>query len=326
MGTDYIQKVNVDFKQPLCKNFLGLNAVYHAFSYMPSAVARGMSDVDRANELKSVKEARLRIARPMFIPAYNCERIEGPYNMQSPEMEGIVQWCRDLKNIGVEVALQAGWHYSRNTYYGRNELDSEKDPEIFAKWAAESFSYLMDKFGLDNIKYCILFTEPTAYSSGITPEGYTIWTYYVKVCRAIDAKFKEYGLRERLKFVGPNNCSSGVHLTEAVRDLNDMIDIYSGHDYNHVHQQTWANVAKNMAEQVASTGKPFWMDEYGMQLEIFRSTPEYGNYIAQILTASVAAGHQTSFIWTLFDQDHGNKGYYNTDSFHDGVHRWGVHS
>lgn len=325
MKNEYIQTVRVDFDQVLCDDFLGLNAVYHGFSWMPENLARGVSDADRAAEFAAVREARLRVGRTMFIPAYNCERIEGPYNMLQPEMQAIRKWCEAMRDNGVDVALQAGWHYSRNTYHGHDAPDAERDPERFAEWAVQSFSYLMNDCGLTNIKYLFLFTEPTSYASGETPEGYTIWSYYVKVCKAIDRRFREAGLRDRLKFVGPNNTSGGTHLAEAVRDLNDVIDIYSSHDYNFVHQQAWADMAKRMADVVAPTGKPFWMDEYGVQLEIFRATPEYGSFLAQIITASMAAGHQTTLIWTLLDQLH-TGGHYNRDSFHDGVHRWGVYT
>lgn len=333
-----MQNITVDFDKVLCPDFLGLNAIYHGFAWMPENLLRGMTDADREREFDTVMEARLRIARTMFYPGDNCEKIEGPYDMHCPRMEAIRKWCQAMKDRGVTVALQTGWHYSRNTYFGHDAPNSEVDPQRFAKWAAESFSYLMNDCGLDNIRYAFLFTEPTSYASGDTPEGYTLWTYYVKICKAIDQSFREYGLRERLKFVGPNNTSGGTHLAEAVRDLNDVVDIYSSHDYNFAHQGQWANMAQNMADIVAPTGKPFWMDEYGMQLEVFRRTPEYGNYIGQVITASMAAGHQTTMIWTLVDQlhcssepmglpegavDDGSHSY-NRDSFHNGIHRWGL--
>ena len=336
----YTQTIRVDFDKILCGDFLGMNAVYHGNTYMPEYTLRGYTEADRAVEYARLDEARLRIARTMFTPMLNCRSLDGPYDMHCQRMEAIRRWCQDMKDRGIEVALQAGWHFTPNTYWGHEGPDPKTDPDRFAGWAAASFSYLMDECGLDNIKYVILFTEPTSYMTGLLPEGYDLWTYYVPMIRAIDRKFREAGLRDRLKFVGPNNTSGGVHLAEAVRDLNDVIDIYSGHDYNFAHQGQWASMAQRMAEIVAPTGKPFWMDEYGMQLEVFRSSPQYGTYIAGIIAASMAAGHQTSLIWTLLDQVHtDSNGHpmeipegetdcvphsYNRDSFHDGCHRWGL--
>ena len=337
----YSQKIHVDFNRTLCGDFLGMNAVYHGNTYMPEYAMRGYTEADRAVEYARLHEARLRIARTMFTPMLNCRSLDGPIDMHCQRMEAIRLWCQDMKEQGIEVALQAGWHFSTNTYWGHEGPDPKTDPDRFADWAAASFSYLMDECGLDNIKYVFLFTEPTSYQSGLLPEGYDLWSYYVPMVRAIDRKFREAGLRDRLKFVGPNNTSGGVHLAEAVRDLNDVIDIYSGHDYNYAHQGQWANMAQKMAEIVAPTGKPFWMDEYGMQLEVFRSAPQYGTYIAGIIAASMAAGHQTTLIWTLLDQVHTDNSYpmeipdgvtdlvphyNNRDSFHDGSHRWGLAS
>jgi hypothetical protein len=81
-----------------------------------------------------------------------------------------------------------------------------------------------------------------------------------------------------------------------------------------------------MAATVASTGKPFWLDELGKQDEQYRLTPDYGNYQAQIVAASINAGLQTSLQWLLFDQlyvapiEKGD----GKDGFHLGVHRWGA--
>ena len=39
MKEQYTQTVRVDFSQVLCDDFLGLNAVYHGFSWMPENLA-----------------------------------------------------------------------------------------------------------------------------------------------------------------------------------------------------------------------------------------------------------------------------------------------
>ena len=326
------QSVNIFTNETVCDDFLGLSAVYHGFAYMPEQIGRGMNDADRQREFEYVRESNIKIARTMFLPSYNCGDIYGPYDMNNRRMQAFVKWCRDMKAMGVEIAFQSGWHYSRNTYFGHDAPDSENDPEAFATWVCTSLDYLYNVCGIDNIKYMFLFTEPTGYSSGITPDGYTIWTYYVKICQTLNAKLIECGLRDKLKLVGPNNSSAGAHLAEAARDLNDVIDVYTGHDYNHVHFSAWDGMNRRMRDVIKSTGKPFWLDEYGMQLEIFRPTPEYGTYLAAIIATSIAQGHQTSMIWILLDQlytrwtydDENDFDAYNADSFHNGIHRWGL--
>ena len=337
MYKEETQKIRVDFEDTLCDNYLGMNAVYHGFNYMPEYKMRGYTDADRAVEYARVKEARLRIARTWFYPNYNCLDIKGPYDMHSQRMEALRKWCQDMKDMGIEVALQAGWHFIDNTYYGHEMPNDKEDPEDFANWAASSFAYLIDTCGLDNIKYAILFTEPTGDGVCEKLESWNRWDYYVHCCRILDRVFRERGLRDRVKFVGPNNSAGGKHLEEAVRDLNDVIDIYSSHDYNYNRQYHWENMARRMSQIVAPTGKPFWMDEYGMQMDLLRDFSAFGGFMAQIVSASICAGHQTSMIWTLFDQLH-NSGTplglpedaeddgshcLNRDGFHNGVHRWG---
>lgn len=354
MREAYRETLTVDFNKVLCDDYRGMNAVYHGYAFSQEYERRGYTDADREREFATIGEARLRIARTFFKPHYNCAAIEGPYDMHCPRMESIRKWCAKMQEMGIDVAMQAGWHFPRDTHFGREKPDSSSDPEVFANWAASTISYLIDDCGLTNVKYVMLFTEPTSYASGVVPEGYSLWTYYVRVCRAIDKEFRARGLRDRVSFVGPNNTFGGVHidgrcriedggmggtnLKEAVRDLDDVIDIYSAHDYNFLHQSMWEGMCRQMADIVAPTGKPFWLDEYGMQPEILRTTALYGNFIAQIQTASMAAGHQTSMIWSLLDQlfpsgtpfgipddaeDDGSH-HYNRDSFHNGVHRCGV--
>lgn len=326
------QSVNIFTADIVCDDFLGLSAVYHGFVYMPEQINRGMSDYDRMCEFEYVKSSNIKIARTMFLPSYNCADIYGPYDMQNRRMQAFVKWCRDMQALGIEIAFQAGWHYSRHTYHGHDAPDSENDPNAFASWVCATLDYLYNECRIDNIKYLFLFTEPTGYSSGITPDGYTIWSYYVKICKTLNDKLISENLRDKLKLVGPNNSHGGVHLAEAVRDLDDVIDIYTGHDYNFVHFNSWNGLNWKMRDIVKSTGKPFWLDEYGMQLEIFRQTPEYGTYLASIIATSIAQGHQTSMIWILLDQLYTSWQYdgeadfnnYNTDSFHNGIHRWGL--
>ncbi len=335
-----IQKIKVDLNETLCDDFLGLSAVYHGFNYNKEYEMRGYTAADREVEYKRLKETRVKIVRSWFYPNYNCADICGPYDMKCQRMEAMRKWCQDMKDMEIDIAFQAGWHFPDNLYYGHEKPDDKVDAYNYANWAAETFKYLIVDCGLDNIKYAILFTEPTG-NGMCEQEGlkhWNRWDYYAHTIRILDKVFKEKGIRHLVKFVGPNNSAGGLHLENAVRDLNDVIDIYSGHDYNYNRQYHWENMARRMSEAVKSTGKPFWMDEYGMQMDTLHDTAIYGAYIAQIVSASISCGHQTPMIWTLFDQlfpsgtpfevpenatDDGSHNM-NRDGFMNGVHHWGV--
>jgi len=226
----------------------------------------------------------------------------------------------------VDVALQAGWWFTRDTYLGASVPDPARDLERYPQWISDAVREIVVKRGYTNVKYLILLTEPTSYETGVVPQGETQWSYYVKMVHAIDRRLRADGLRERVKLVGPNNSDGGKHLKEAAAELNDAIDIYSGHNYNKRDYDDWFAMCKAMTADVASTGKPFWMDELGKQDESYRTTGDYGNYLAQIIAASINSGMQTSMDWLLFDQlyvapiERGD----GKDGFHLGVHRWGA--
>lgn len=301
--------IKIDFDKVLCENFLGLNAVYHPFAIREELKEFGQTEEDFAEELKLLKEANLKIARP--VSSLNNDK----------DIPVLKRWCEALKEIGIDVAIQPGWGMGE-TY--DNTFD-EKFLESYTDNVCKNASYLINDCGLDNIKYLILYTEATTVDDYAHPEGFTVWEYYVKVVRALHEKFKKTGLGDKIKFVGPNNSERGRHLDDAVNELDDVIDIYSGHFYNYVHQWEWKSMCEDFSDIVKPTGKPFWLDEYGMQLEMFRETPQYGTQLALIAAASVAAGHQTSLLWTLMDQKFPGSSGNSIDSFHNGVHRWGLY-
>ena len=143
---------------------------------------------------------------------------------------------------------------------------------------------------------------------------------------AIHERLLEDGRRHLVQLVGPNNTGWGRHVSEAVRDLDGALDIYSGHDYNLDDYAQWFRLCSSLQQRVASTGKPVWLDEFGFQNPRYRQMTDYGNYIAQAAAASLNAGNQASFIWLLFDQQYVAPldTLTNNDSFARGVHRWGT--
>jgi hypothetical protein len=309
-------------------DYLGVNQVYHGFAFMPEQEARGMNDADRTREFDRVSEMRLNIARTWFRPDWTGggESLSSTPDWESPKMRAFYKWLTAMQKRNVDVALQAGWWFTRDTYLGSPSPVPARDLDRFPRWVSDAVHEIVEKRGFRNVKYLILFTEPTSYETGLVPAGETQWSYYVKMMRAIDRQLRADGRRGLVKLVGPNNSFGGVHLKQAAAELNAVLDIYSGHDYNKGGYDEWFAMCHSMAATVASTGKPFWLDELGKQDEVYRLTGDYGNYLAQIIAASINAGLQTSFQWLLFDQlyvapiERGD----GKDGFHLGVHRWGA--
>ncbi|MBL7965831.1 MAG: hypothetical protein JNK09_02465 [Prolixibacteraceae bacterium] len=340
-----VLKVNND--TVLMDNFLGVNGVYHGFAYMPEQIKKGMNENDRQREFSRVKNMDLKIARTWYRADWACgNNMYNDFDWETEKMKAFYLWLDRMKELKVDVAIQAGWWFTKDTYFHVPEKDGkdtigpkpDKDPERFALWIKESLHQLIQVKGYTNIKYLILFTEPLNYPAGIIPAGYTEPEYYDKVCTQIHEKLVESGLRSSLKLVGPNSGSTdtAAWVGWSVRNLDKVIDIYSWHAYNGgkwnsnppLEYDGWKNVVDVGRNKMKQTGKPFWIDEYGANRpdESLRFRADYGNYLAQCVAAFTNGGAQTSLIWLMFDQQYVAPGETTTnkDSFHNGVHRWGV--
>ncbi|MBE9461660.1 hypothetical protein ACFP1I_30560 [Dyadobacter subterraneus] len=327
----------------LSDHFLGVNGVYHGFAYMEDPDVKPMSDEDRELEFSRVKAMDLKIARTWYRPDWACgTNLYNDFDWESKRMKAFYQWLDKMKMLKVDVALQAGWWFTRDTYMNtkipadKAKPDPTKDPARYAQWVNESLYQLIKVRGYTNIKYLVLFTEPLNYRSGIIPENFSEPAYYDKVCTEIDNQLKISNLRSSVKLVGPNSGSTdtAAYVGWAVGHMNDVIDIYSWHSYNGKQSGTnppleydgWKQIVEVGKEKIKQTGKPFWIDEYGASKpdESVRFKADYGNYLAQCVAAFVNSGAQTSLLWILFDQKYPSSKVTNKDSFYKGVQRWGL--
>lgn len=330
----------------IMSNFLGVNGVYHGFAFMPEQLKKGMNNADREREFSRVKNMDLKIARTWYRTDWACgDNMYNDFNWETEKMKAFYLWLDKMKKLNVDVAIQAGWWFTRDTYpqvIGKENNaigpQSDKDPKRFAEWVNESLHQLIKVKGYTNIKYLMLFTEPLNYPVGILPQGYTKPEYYDKVCTTIHEKLVESGLRSSLKIVGPNSggTDTAAWVSWSVNNLDSVIDIYSWHTYNGgkwdcnppKEYNGWREIVSVGRNKINKTNKPFWIDEYGANKpdETIRFQADYGNYLAQCVAAFTNEGAQTSLIWLLFDQQYVTPldGVTNKDSFHNGVHRWGL--
>ena len=320
-------QINLD---PASRNpFLGVNAAYDGFAFMPEDVNKGMTDATRQIEFDRVSRMGLHIARTFYRPDWACpQAITGPCDWNSTKMQAFYQWLGAMKSIGVTVALNAGWWFPADTYYGQTQ-PGPSDQANYAAWVSESVRQIVELRGFTNVRYLIVFTEPTTTTVGVLPAGTDLWTYYAACVRTLHQRLLQDGRRSEVLLVGPNNTNNGQDLDRAVSDLNDVLDVYSGHNYNEPGYDQWYAMFTSMQQLVAGKGKPLWADEYGKQDEAFRQTDAYGNYVAQAVAASINAGVQTTLLWLLFDEQYvspqSTLTYTNGGaSFYNGVSRWGT--
>jgi hypothetical protein len=331
------EKLIVANDKVIMDNFLGVNAVYHGFAYFPHTTgAYPMTDENRKEEFSRVQSMDLKIARAFFRPNWTCRSsIYSNFDWETDKMQALYAWLDKMKQLKVQVALQAGWFFPGDTYLGHTIPDSTKDVARYASWITQSLKHLINVKGYNNIKYLMLLTEPLNNPSKLAPYAYRQPEYYAKVCTEINDSLIKAGLRSKLKLVGPNSGSTdtAAYVGWSVGRLNKVIDIYSWHTYNGgsagnvkpLEYEGWRNIVEAGRVKVAATGKPFWIDEYGANRPkgTVRTTADYGNYLAQCVAAFTNSGAQTSLLWLLFDQKYeGNTT--NNDGFSNGVQRVGL--
>lgn len=322
------ETLSVDPDTVLQENFLGINAVYHGFSYLPESLEMGMTDELRALELARVKESGIRIARTFYRPDWAMG--DGPWlrpDWNSPKMKALYAWLTDMQGLGIDVALNMGWWFPRDVIWNRDQhLPAYPDDlQAYCQWLSESIHQIVEVRGFTNVKYLVMFTEP-ADGYGNTPGGKKVWEYYTEVLRAANRRLIDDGRRQLVKIVGPNTARAPMWLDLAATEINDIIDIYASHNYNFTSYQEWYDMAMTVKTMVAKTGKPFWIDEYGVQDLTLRQSGQYGTVLALANAAFLNAGAQSSFLWILNDQYYPTplKHLTNNDSFLDGKHSWGL--
>lgn len=336
LKTQSLTTLNVNFGSVIQDNFLGLGAVYHGFSYMPESNAQGMTDALRTTEFDRVNRIKLNIARTWYGSDWAMPTWGGAYDWNSTKMTAFYQWLQAMKDRNVQVALNVGWWFTEHTCSNGAPTSCTPqvptDVNVYTRWVSDSLNQLVNVKGFTNIKYVILFTEPLTYCGcGNIPSGYTQKSYYWYVIQQLHNRLVSDGRRGLVKMVGPNtndieNTNGKAAVQDSVANINPYLDAYSFHTYNMADYDGWSAAVNNGLSAMASTGKPFWFDEYGKQDEAYRSTADYGTYLAEINAAVLNAGGQTSLIWLYQDQ------YYvsplntltNGDSFVNGLHRWGT--
>ncbi|MHB1151334.1 MAG: glycoside hydrolase 5 family protein [Eubacteriales bacterium] len=300
--------VKINREKIINDDYVGSCGVYHGFSYMPVPESMGLTGQTREREFKRVSEMKLKVARTWFRPDYSRDM-----------MKRFNCWLEQMQKTGVDVAIQAGWWFTKDVWFFAHE--KHNDPvytksldnfmlccDKFAAWIAKALEYFILVRGYTHIKYLVLFTEPVSYASGPVPEGIEPFKAYEICCRKIHEKLKTYNLRDSIKLMGPNGVflsHDDIQLKNAVDYMDDIIDIYTLHTYAWTDSSWmknpdfvmsgydgWLHHAEYIRGIAAKTGKPVWTDEYGLsgQAERYRDTVWYGNFIAQANAAFINGG------------------------------------
>lgn len=177
---------------------------------------------------------------------------------------------------------------------------------------------------LSNIKYFMYATEPNngdnTEAADYDPANSERLINYKTVMQATHDYLTQEGLRNEVKFIGPNtvdHSSDAKTVKWAVENLDDYIDIYAAHSsYSRVEDMTanqyshWQNFNRTCQEILLnnSIDKPFWHDEYNIFMisayggyDASFNNPIHGTQLATAQLSMMQNGASSSLLWGLFD-------------------------
>jgi len=270
--------LTVDFSSVLRPDVWGVGGVRHGFDWMPEETDRGLNDTFRALSLQRIADARLRVARTWYGLDWAMPVWGGPLDFGTVRFEAFCRWVAAMQAANVTVALQAGWWFTEHTCgIGLPSTCTPDDASlaIYTAWVSASLRELVIRRGFTNIKILVVFTEPLGYASGLLPPGYTQETYYAHAAKALHAQLVADGVRDLVSLMGPNDgglagAPALQQLAFTVTNLDDVLDIYSSHDYSAPDYAGWLALFRAGTAITAPTGKPFLVDEGGMANEAYR--------------------------------------------------------
>jgi len=258
-------------KKAIQDNFLGLNAVYHGFAGAKDNDGRVYSEELCELEANLAADLGVKIARTHYQwIAYDFENEKWDWD-NSPNFNAFCSWVGRLKKRGIDVALNTSWSnitdIMSNGWGGKSPFTTdnnwEKSVKKYAEWVSESVYQLVEKRGLTNVKYLIMFTEPQHYTGpSELPEGVSHhWEgWYQAVC-AVDEQLKKDGRRHLVKLVGPNEGSTyePKMLKWLKNKDSNLIDIYSAHNYlNRVSNRNDARKENENFIEIDKAGIRIW--------------------------------------------------------------------
>ena len=323
-------QLSVDFAAaPLRSDYVGVSAVRHGFDYFPEETSRGLTDSLRGLSYERLSASRLSYARSWYASEWVMPSgWGGGLDFHTPRFEAFATWVGDMQDRNISVVWNAGWWFTQATCGAGlpgNCTPTNSSLQVYYEWISETAKELVVTRGLTNAATLLVFTEPLDYASGLLPAGYTQDSFYALVVRGLHAYMTAAGTRSLVRFQGPNGVNLNG-LSFAVSNLNDVLDVFSCHDYSLGGYSHWLAKFTAGAAMTQGTGKPLWVDEGGLNGEALRNASDYGTYLSLWQAAAINAGVSNTFVWLWQDQ------YYvwplenstNGDSFQNGLHRWGL--
>ena len=96
---------------PVIKNFMGLNAIYHCYTYLPDKFNRNYSEKEADLEFKRIAQMGMQTVRTYYSPSYAYNKQTNRFQWDSTEMKAVYKWMHKMQQCNLDISLNAAWTY-----------------------------------------------------------------------------------------------------------------------------------------------------------------------------------------------------------------------
>ncbi len=235
--------LKADLNNPVQENFCGLGAVLHGFAGMPDDANRVYTEEQCILEADRAAELRVKGVRSYF-SWYAWDAETDTWDWDNERSTVFYNWARRLKERGIDIAINTGWwnvgdlmgdwHMGPCPFTKKGDWKATVDG--YAQWVSDVYTELVEKRGLDNIKYFCLFTEPNENICPSLPyENAKYRDVWYDCAHAAHLKLVADGKRDKIKLLGPQEgMSNRPWFTEwAIKEkhVDEWLDGFTMHNY-----------------------------------------------------------------------------------------------
>lgn len=243
--------------------------------------------------------------------------------LDSPEVNSVLKVLDLAEEVGGDVTLVLwGCPLSANSmdpeigYIGRHFMVNPDcrtwvtlcaDEQEFAENFITFVEWLVKEKGYDCVREITPYNEPDGAVSPLEP--------YIKVCKALDARLKRQGLRERIKLnLSDNTDCRRWYLRGCVENLAEEADLFNSHTYIFGYDdpnRKALNWERRNVKLAQKAGKKHFVGEFGSDLcrgasrQLDINWYERGVLMVRNAVNFLNAGAAGFSYWGLLDQYYG---------------------
>ena len=325
-----LDTVNIQNSKPITNTFMGNGAgVYCAYNFLEYfQVGLPIKEKFVEKEFERFQNMGIYQVRSKLDYKWFFDEDKQAWDFNSKNAKAVYQWLDLTKKYDIEVMFNP-WSFAwiENLELPANQMPNpdteylrtdsfEENSKRWCNVTAEFYKNLYAR-GYNNVKYLMVFTEPL---NTHTDENSA--QHYVDNLKRLHTTLKNYGLRDKIKIVGPNRIGGEKDVFKLHKMIYEQcdyaIDIYSQHNYlsaNGITNDTYSSFAlsdwdepiKYFKDDIGIT-KPVWIDEWNVR-DLSLNTDGIGDNNAWTgvqqatgITFAMNSGYSNAIIWMLADQ------------------------